>query len=169
MPARKQGIVRNSHLSASPDLWGSVLRELLVEVSQCLHDSRRALHVGVVDHDVTCQQGKCISATTPVLGSSRATGCQCPPWPRAHVSHCVPSPGTGRPALLSSPYQTPLRGSAAPVSGLHAWFHMWQSLHLSSSCSATAQRSREREAGSGTQAVPHQSGPKTRVRTKSDS
>lgn len=79
-----------------------------------------------------------------MLGSSRATGCQCPPWPRAHVSHCVPSPGTGWPAPLSSPYQTPLRGSAAPVSGLHAWFHMWQSLHLSSSCSATAQRSRER-------------------------
>lgn len=70
MPARKQGTLPNSHLSTSPDLWGSVLRELLVEVSQCLHGSRRALHIRVVDHDVTCQQVKYISATGPVLGSS---------------------------------------------------------------------------------------------------
>lgn len=29
----------SSHVSASPDLLSSVLRELALEVSQCLHDS----------------------------------------------------------------------------------------------------------------------------------
>lgn len=56
--------------SASPDLWGSVLREHVLEVSQCLHDSRCAFHIGVVNHDVTCQQDKNISATVPLLGCS---------------------------------------------------------------------------------------------------
>lgn len=70
----------DSHLSASPDLWGSVLREPVMEVSQCLHDSRCALHVGVVNHDVACQQVKDISATAPPLGSLRATRWQPLPW-----------------------------------------------------------------------------------------
>lgn len=51
-----------------------------MEVSQCLHDGRRALHVGVVDHDVTCQQVKDISAAAPLLGSLQATRCQPLPW-----------------------------------------------------------------------------------------
>ena len=68
----------DSHFSASPDLWSSVLRELLVEVSQCLHDSRRALHIGVVDHDVACQQVKGISATAP------------PPWSLSHTPPTSP-------------------------------------------------------------------------------
>lgn len=149
----------DSHFGASPDLWGSVLRELVMEVSQCLHDSRRALHIGVVDHDVTWQQAKAISATVPPPGSLRATHCQPLPWTQGTLISEGPwaKPGThwaqqGQSTVSiqgmnqpprSFPYQTPLRGSAAPASGLLVWFRMWQSLHPSSSCSATAQTSRE--------------------------
>lgn len=77
----------NSPPSASPDLWGSVLRVRLLEVSQCLHDSRGAFHVGVVDHDVTCQQDKNISATVPLPGSSPRHATNLSQRPMAHVAH----------------------------------------------------------------------------------
>lgn len=128
----------DSHLSASPDLWGSVLRELVVEVSQCLHDSRCALHIGVVDHDVTCQQVKGISATATLLGSLRAICYQTLPWtqgtliPQSDMGQSQAPTGHSKAIPLCPftvdrmsspthfPYQTLLRGSAAPVSGLLA-------------------------------------------------
>lgn len=43
-------------LGVVPDLSGTVLGEGLVKVAERLHDGRGALHVGVIDHDVTCWQ-----------------------------------------------------------------------------------------------------------------
>lgn len=39
-----------------PDLLRSVLRVGMMKVLQSLHHSRRALHVSVVDHDITCDR-----------------------------------------------------------------------------------------------------------------
>lgn len=125
----------NFYHSASPYLWGSVLRELVVKVPQCLHDSRRALHIGVVDHDVTCQQVKDISATAPLLGSLRATRCQALPWtqgtlilqrdlgqsqaPTGHSEASAACPFTVE--RLTSPTQLPLPNTSEGFNSSSKW------------------------------------------------
>lgn len=112
--------------------------------------------------------GQACRPATASLSQSQGTLIPC----QAPTGHSEPRPlcpfQAGRTTKPQScPYQTPRRGSAAPVSGLLAWFHMWQSLHPGSSCSATAQTSRER-GGTTSWAVLLQSGPKPAVRIKSD-
>lgn len=50
----KDADLRRLTLGLVPDLGSAVVRKDLLEVCERLHDRRRALDVGVIDHDVTC-------------------------------------------------------------------------------------------------------------------
>ena len=92
-----------------------------------------------------------MSERAPLLGSKLSHTLLISPQDPQHMQAAegprarpASSQWAGQPSPHSSSYQTLPRGSAATASGLLSWFHMWQSLHLSSSCSVTAQTSRER-------------------------